>query len=127
MDAGGGGGLLWEGQGLYGGDLNKLWLRTEGERVDSATEAADVEVLIRADSGTCGKSWPGCAMTSSRFFAILGGHRRNGAGATEIRNRSNRLYLGDAGRTALRFEAEYRAAADEPSDRPAAAGTQRAW
>jgi copper resistance protein B len=38
-------GLLWDGQGWIGGDLDKAWLRTEGERVDDSTEAADVELL----------------------------------------------------------------------------------
>lgn len=38
-------GMGWEGTAWVGGDLNKLWLRTEGERVDGHTESADLEVL----------------------------------------------------------------------------------
>ena len=38
-------GLQWEGQGWVGTDLNRLWLRSEGERVDGRTDSADLEVL----------------------------------------------------------------------------------
>ena len=106
-DAGGGGGLLWEGQGWYGGDLNKLWLRTEGERVDSATEAADVEVLY--------------GRTVARWWEVVAGVRHDfepgssqswaAIGVTGLAPQKFEIeataYLGDAGRTALRFEAEY--------------------
>ena len=106
-DAGGGGGLLWEGQGWYGGDLNKLWLRTEGERVDNSTEAADVEVLY-------GRS-------VARWWEVVAGVRHDfepgssqswaAIGVTGLAPQKFEIeataYLGDAGRTALRFEAEY--------------------
>ena len=36
----------WDAQGWFGGDYNKLWLKSEGERVrGEGTEEADVEVL----------------------------------------------------------------------------------
>ena len=38
-------GLQWEGRGRVGTDLNRLWLRSEGERVDGRTDSADLEVL----------------------------------------------------------------------------------
>lgn len=44
-DADPGTGLAWEGQGWIGTDLNRLWLRSEGERSDGRTEAADLELL----------------------------------------------------------------------------------
>lgn len=106
-DAGGGGGLLWEGQGWYGGDLNKLWLRTEGERVDSATEAADVEVLY---GRTVARWWEVVAgvrhdfePSSSKSWAAIG---VTGLAPQKFAIEAT-AYLGDAGRTALRFEAEY--------------------
>ena len=106
-DSGDGSGLLWEGQGWYGGDLNKLWLRTEGERVDNSTEAADVEVLYGRSvarwwevvAGVRHDFEPG----SSQSWAAIG---VTGLAPQKFAIKAT-AYLGDAGRTALRFEAEY--------------------
>src|SRR5262245_14899394 len=54
-------GLAWEALGWAGTDLNRLWLRSEGERVASATESADLEVLY-------GRS-------IARWWDVLGGVR----------------------------------------------------
>ncbi|MGN6226287.1 MAG: copper resistance protein B [Dyella sp.] len=40
-----GSGQAWELQGWYGGDADKLWLRSEGERSDGRLEDGDVEAL----------------------------------------------------------------------------------
>src|SRR5690349_19767178 len=37
--------LAWEAQAWYGGDYNKVWMKTEGERLRGQTEDADVELL----------------------------------------------------------------------------------
>lgn len=39
--------LLWDGQGWYGGDINKLWIKTEGEvsLADDGVEEAEVQAL----------------------------------------------------------------------------------
>ena len=37
--------LAWEGSGWFGTDLDRLWLRSEGEHVDGGIESADVEVF----------------------------------------------------------------------------------
>lgn len=43
----GGDSLKWDAQGWYGGDYNKLWLKTEGEkRAGGGTEKAEVQVLL---------------------------------------------------------------------------------
>ena len=44
-DADPGGGLAWEGQGWIGTDLNRLWLRSEGEQVEGRLHSADLEAL----------------------------------------------------------------------------------
>ena len=44
-DADHGTGQAWEGSAWIGSDLNRLWLRSEGERVDGRTEASDLEVM----------------------------------------------------------------------------------
>ncbi|MEK6368433.1 MAG: copper resistance protein B [Burkholderia gladioli] len=40
-----GGALNWNGNGWIGGDLDRLWLRTEGSRVGSRLEDAEVQAL----------------------------------------------------------------------------------
>jgi copper resistance protein B len=65
-------GQAWEAQAWVGSDLNRLWLRTEGERKAGHTEAAQVELLygrsvspwwdvvagVRQDTRPCeGRSW----------------------------------------------------------------------
>jgi len=44
-DADHGNGQAWEGSAWIGSDLNRLWLRSEGERTDGRTEASDLEVM----------------------------------------------------------------------------------
>ncbi len=44
-DADAGTGQAWEASGWIGGDLHRLWLRSEGERSGGRTESADIEVL----------------------------------------------------------------------------------
>jgi len=44
-DADGGTPFVWEGYGWVGRDLNKLWIKTEGERVHGETEEAELQLL----------------------------------------------------------------------------------
>ena len=44
-DADPGNGQAWEGSAWFGGDVQRLWLRSEGEREHGHTAAADLEVL----------------------------------------------------------------------------------
>jgi copper resistance protein B len=41
----GGSGQAWEASAWFGGDINRLWLRSEGEREGGRTHAADLDVL----------------------------------------------------------------------------------
>ena len=45
FDADHGTGMEWEGQAWIGTDTDKLWLRSEGARIDGRTEASDLEVM----------------------------------------------------------------------------------
>ncbi len=45
QDADDGSALNWEAQGWIGGDVDRLWLRTEGERTNGKTEEAEVHAL----------------------------------------------------------------------------------
>ena len=100
-------GPAWDAQAWYGTDFNKLWLKTEGMRLGSTTEDARAELLwdrifspwwsaqagARHDFGNGpSRNWlaAGVQGLAPYFFAIE---------AT--------AYVGDAGRTAARFRAEY--------------------
>lgn len=107
FDAEGGTGLEWEGQAWFGTDLNKVWLRSEGERSGGHTEAADIEVLY----GRAIAPWwdvvagvrhdfkPG---ESQDFLAI--GVQGLAPYKFEVEATA---YLGESGQAAARLEVEY--------------------
>ncbi len=99
-------GLAWEGLGWIGTDLNKLWLRSEGERIGGVTEANSLEVLYGRSVG--------------RWWDMVGGIRQDfepGASqswaaigvqglAPQKFEVAATAYLGTSGQTAFRLEAE---------------------
>jgi copper resistance protein B len=105
-DADGSQPLTWEGEAWIGKDINKLWLKTEGERVSGNTEELEVQALysravapywdvqlgIRKDFKPVGREWGviGLKGLAPYFFE------------TDIA-----LFVGDNGRTAARVQAEY--------------------
>lgn len=106
-DAGSGTALAWEGQGWIGQDINRLWWRTEGERVDGVTEAANVEALF-GHSVAPWWDWvvgvrqdfkPGDAQTFVAFGLQGLAPQRFELSLTG--------YVGTGGQTAVRFETEY--------------------
>jgi copper resistance protein B len=106
-DADGETAFAWDAQAYYGTDYNKLWLKTEGTRTSGTTEDARVEVL-----------WDHIA---ARWWSTQAGVRHDfGAGpsrdwlaigvqglAPYFFEIEATAYVGDAGRTAARFKAEY--------------------
>lgn len=106
-DADPGTALGWEASAWIGGDVQKLWLRTEGEAVDGTIEHGDVEVLygrgvrawwdvvagVRRDIGD------GPARTWAAFGVQGLAPYKFEVAAT--------AYAGPSGRTAARVEAEY--------------------
>ncbi|HEU4625042.1 MAG TPA: copper resistance protein B [Steroidobacteraceae bacterium] len=106
-DAEGATAFAWDVQAYYGTDYDKLWLKTEGERAAGATEDARLEVL-----------WDRIV---SRWWSTQAGVRDDfGEGPTRdwlavgvqglapyFFHIEATAYLGDAGRTAARFKAEY--------------------
>ncbi len=99
----------WSAQGWLGGDFDKFWLRSEGVRQNGAFEHADAELLwshaiapfwdsqlgVRRDFGRGpDRTWAafGVQGLAPYWFELA---------AT--------AYVGEQGRTALRFEAEYEA------------------
>lgn len=108
-DADPGTGMEWEGQGWIGTDLDRVWLRSEGERVDGESESASLEVLY----GRSVSPWwdvvaglrhdfePG----ASQDFLALGVIGL----APYMFEVEATAYVGESGRSAARFEVEYEA------------------
>lgn len=98
---------VWEAEGWYGGDYNKLWIKTEGERIRGSTQDARVDVLWNR--------------LISRWWSLQAGAREDFANgpprtwaAAGVQGLAPywfdveaTLYAGEAGRTAARFKAEY--------------------
>ena len=106
-DADPGPGTAWAMQGWLGTDLDRLWLRSEGERVDGRTESADLEVLY-------GRS-------VARWWDVVAGvrHDFNPGGSQDFAavgvmglapymfEVQATGYIGQSGQTAARIEVEY--------------------
>jgi copper resistance protein B len=98
---------VWEGEGWYGGDYSKLWVKSEGEYTDGITENARVDVL-----------WDRIV---SRWWSLQAGAREDfGAGPSRTWaalglqgiapywfDVEATFYVGEQGRTAARVKVEY--------------------
>ena len=99
-------GLQWDGQFRVGRDLDKLWIKSEGDRVNGSSDGKveafwshavspfwDLQLGARRDVGTGPKrNWAAIGMQGMAPYNI----------ETEITG-----YVGGAGRTALALKAEY--------------------
>ncbi len=107
FDAHHGAGLAWEAQAWVGTDTDKLWLRSEGERIDGRTEAAGFEALYGRPiarwwdlvAGVRHDSRPGASQDWAALGVVGVAPYKFHVDAT--------AYLGPSGRTAARIEAEY--------------------
>jgi copper resistance protein B len=107
QDGNGEGALNWDIKGWVGGDIDRLWLRSEGERSAGRTESAEVQAL-----------W-GHAI--SPWWDLVGGVRQDfkpedgqtwaafGTQGMALYNfeAEATLFVGEAGRTAARLEGDY--------------------
>lgn len=99
--------LGWDAQAWYGGDYDKLWVKTEGERLGGLTRDASIDVLgdrviarwweaqagVRQDFGRGpARTWLALGLRGLAPYWL-------DVEAT--------FYVGDAGRTALRLKADY--------------------
>lgn len=97
----------WSAQGWIGYDLNKLWIKTEGERDDGDTESAEIQALYSraiapnwdVQAGIKLDSLPG----SSQQWGVIGVQGL----APYYFEIDTALFVGEGGDTAFRFEAEY--------------------
>ncbi|QOY61880.1 copper resistance protein B [Lysobacter sp. H21R4] len=106
-DADPGTGQAWEGEAWIGSDINRLWLRTDGERIGGRTDAAELEVFY----GRSVSTWwdvlagikhdfnPGESQTWAAFGVQGLAPMKFDVSAT--------AYVGDSGQTAANLEAEY--------------------
>lgn len=102
-----GDGLAWKGQGWIGTDLNKLRLRSEGERIDGRTRRADLEVLYGRSvarwwdvvAGIRHEIEPGASQDFVAFGLMGVAPYKFEVEAT--------VYIGQSGQTGARLEAEY--------------------
>lgn len=106
-DADEGTAVAWEGVGWIGGDLNRVWLRSEGEAIDGSPESADVEVLFGRSISPWWDLVAGVRHDfgegPSQTFAAVGL-----VGLSPYKFEIDATaYLGQSGQTALRLEAEY--------------------
>ena len=106
-DADPGTALGWEASAWIGGDVQKLWLRTEGEAVDGRVEHGDIEVLygrgVRAWWDVVAGVRQDIGEGPSRTWAAFG---VQGLAPYKFEV-SATAYVGQSGRTAARVEAEY--------------------
>ncbi len=106
-DADPGTGQAWEALAWIGTDLNRLWLRSEGERTAGHTESADLEVLYGRSiapwwdvvAGIRHDFKPGASQDFAAFGVVGLAPYKYEVEAT--------VYIGQSGQTAARFEAEY--------------------
>jgi copper resistance protein B len=90
--------LAWEAEAWLGKDLNKLWLKTEGELLKGETEEAELQLLYsRAissywDLPTPNRNWAAISLKGLAPYLF------------EV---DASLFIGQSGRTAARLNAEY--------------------
>lgn len=106
-DADDGTGQAWEGSAWFGTDTDRLWLRSEGERIGGHTESADLEVLYGRSvspwwdvvAGVKQDFKPGDARTWAAVGVQGMAPYRFEVSAT--------AYVGEGGQVAANVEAEY--------------------
>jgi len=107
QNASGGDVLAWNLESWVGRDLDKLWIRSEGDRQSSDTERAELELLYGRGL------WPWWELVAgTRIDFAPGGDQSWAAvgvrGLTPYRfDVEATAYLGSGGRAALRLEATY--------------------
>jgi copper resistance protein B len=97
----------WDAQARYGGDYNKLWVKTEGERVAGVTLDASVDVLFDRVIGRWWDAQGGIRQDfgkgPARTWLALG---LQGLAPYWLDAEAT-FYVGEEGRTAARLKADY--------------------
>ncbi|WP_397387063.1 copper resistance protein B [Pseudomonas profundi] len=99
--------LAWEVSGWWGGDIDRLWVRSEGERTNGVTEDAELQLLWGHAIGPWWEVVGGVRQDfkpgSPQTWAALGVQGMALYGL-EVQATG---YLGEGGQTAARLEGEY--------------------
>lgn len=107
VDAEHGNAQAWEGQAWFGNDTDRLWLRSEGEREDGRVESANLEALY----GRAISPWWDVVVGAKHDLRPEHGQTWAAFGVQGMAPYKFEIaataYIGEAGRTALNFEAEY--------------------
>jgi copper resistance protein B len=97
----------WDGYAWYGGDYNKLWLKTEGEQVHGRTEDARADLLW----DRIVTRWWSLQLGARQDFGAGPPRRWAAAGVQGLAPQwfdiEATFYVGDGGRTAARLQAQY--------------------
>ncbi len=106
-DVGGDNALSWDGQGWLGRDLHNIWFKTDGQRTAGNTDEAELHFLY---SKAIARYWDfqlgvrhDFQPSPSRSWAAIGFKGL----APYFFDIDAAAFIGESGRTALRFEAEY--------------------
>lgn len=106
-DADHGTGQAWEGSAWFGSDLNRLWLRSEGEREGSRTESSELEVLY----GRSVSPWWDLVVGVKQDFRPADSRTWAAFGVQGLApykfEVSATAYLGESGQVMATVEAEY--------------------
>lgn len=107
QDAEQGSALAWELNGWIGGDIDRLWLRSEGERTNGVTENAELEALWGHAVGPWWDLVTGVRQDfkpgSPQTWAALG---LQGMALYNFESQAT-AYLGEGGQAALRLKGDY--------------------
>jgi len=97
----------WSAQGWLGKDLRKLWIKTEGDREGGSTGEAELQFLYSKAVARYWEFQVGVRQdfqpSPSRSWAVVGFQGL----APYFFETDIALFIGESGRTALRFESEY--------------------
>ena len=99
--------LAWDGDLWVGHDLNKLWFKTEGERVDGETEEFELQALYSrgiAPYWDFQVGWRGDIKPDPGRNWLAIGFQGLAPYFFEV---DTALFVGESGHTAFRFNAEY--------------------
>jgi copper resistance protein B len=100
-------GVRWDSNSWVGGDINRIWVKTEGEAVDGVLDEAELRVLYGRSISRWWELTAGVRQdmrpSPSHTWLAVGVH---GLAPQWFEIDAN-LYAGPAGHIAARFEAEY--------------------
>lgn len=107
QDADNGSALSWDAKGWIGGDLDRLWLRSEGERSNGVTESAELQALWGHSIGPWWEVVTGIRQDfkpgSPQTWGALG---VQGMALYNFETEAT-AFIGENGQTAARLEADY--------------------